>query len=243
MATVVPHYPWDVLRPGKLQPGWELGGTVIGSGPTAAGIMPVTRTDGGGFWKVGFGQVSTHLPARRRSWTALTRIAKGGVQPIVVPCRQIMDQPYPLVGGVPLTSLPDVPHSDDAAFSDDSEYSSSTMSVQLVSAAALRDTTLTVDLIVGNDFQGGEFFSIDHETLRYRLYNISTVAQNDDATWSITIDPPLRAAVPADTFLEFDYPKCVMRIASMGEMDAGFEPYWFGEQNVSFIEAFPPFPE
>ena len=89
---------------------------------------------------------------------------------------------------------------------------------------------------------GGEHFSIDHDMLRWRLYRIRTAIDNGDGTWDCTVRPPLRAVAVADTQLQFDKPKCVMRLASPSSMDLTLSMRRHGRPSVDFIEAFPPFP-
>ncbi len=139
-------------------------------------------------------------------------------------------------------SLPAVPHSDDSSFSDGSLYDNSMISATLAAAATLRATSLTVSIVAGDDLHGGEYFSIDHATNRWRLYRIRTATKNLDGTWAVTIRPPLREDVLTGVALEFDRPKCVMRLAAVDSMDATFEQAWYGTQAAMFVEAFPPFP-
>jgi hypothetical protein len=240
MTEILRYFPEALLGPAKLS--WELGGAAISGGQTASGIMPVSRLDGGGLWKVTMTGVPTFTPDRRRSWHALTAIGDGGVQPIIVPCREMVDAPWPLVGGIAQMSLPAVPHSDDSSFSDGSLYDNSMIAAKLTAAAVLRATSLTISVTTGDDLHGGEYFSIDHATNRWRLYRIRTAVKNLDGTWAVTIRPPLREDVLANVVIEFDRPKCVMRLAAADSMDATFETAWNGTQSAMFVEAFPPFP-
>jgi hypothetical protein len=159
-----------------------------------------------------------------------------------VPCIETYDAPWPIVNGVPQRSLPACPHDDGSTFSDGTGYESSMIEASMTRPAPIRATSLSIQIIAGDDFHGGEYFAIDHPTNRWRLYRIRTAVQNIDGTWAITIRPPLREAIYASTPLEFDRPKCVLRLATPGAMDATFQPFWNGMQTVNFIEAFGPFP-
>lgn len=239
--TALPHFPISLLRENGVL--FELMGMVIQGGQSASGLMPATRLDGGGNWKATLSDVSLRTADHVRAWRALAAICDGGVQPIIVPMCDKRHMPAPLVNGIPLYSLDDVPHSDNSPFSDDTEYASDVIEATLNAVAALRATSITINMIAGGDLMGGEYFSIDHETLRWRLYRLRTVLDNGDGTWACTIRPPLRAAVAADTPLQFDRPKCVMRLASADAMDLMLEQRKRAHPSVSFIEAFPPFPE
>lgn len=238
---VLPHFPPSLLREEALL--WELKGVTVGGGESAGGQEALTRLDGGGLWKASLNGVALRTADHVRAWRALAAICDGGVQPVVVPMCDGRHIPAPEVNGVRVASLDVVPHSDGATFSDGSGYASSVVEASLAVAAVLRATSLTVTLTAGSALRGGEYFSIDHADLRWRLYRVRTAVDNGDGTFAVTIRPPLRAAVTAGSVLEFDRPKCVMRIASADAMDLMLEQRRRGRPSVSFVEAFPPFPE
>jgi hypothetical protein len=59
--------------------------------------------------------------------------------------------------------------------------------------------------------------------------------------WEVGIRPPLREATAAAVRAEFDYPKCVMKLAKPDAMDLALERRIFGAPSVQFVEDFPPF--
>lgn len=240
MTEPLRYYPADLLGFEKVL--WELSGMTLSGGQTASGVMPVARIDGGGLWKSTLTAVGVYTADRRRAFRAFSAIADGGAQPIILPCIETYDAPWPIVNGAPQRSLPASPHSDGSTFSDGSSYDNSMIEAKVTVAAILRATSLTVQMIAGDAFHGGEKFAIDHPNNRWRLYSVRTAVQNTDGTWALTFRPPLREAVSLGTFLEFDRPKSVMRLATADAMDVEFETFWRGSPTVSFIEAFPPFP-
>jgi hypothetical protein len=58
---------------------------------------------------------------------------------------------------------------------------------------------------------------------------------------AITIRPPLREATAAGTRVEFDYPKCVVKLARPDAMALALELRFFGRGTVAIEEDFPPF--
>jgi hypothetical protein len=58
---------------------------------------------------------------------------------------------------------------------------------------------------------------------------------------TVTIRPPLREATAVGTRVEFDYPKCIMRLASPDAMDLSLTRRLYGQATVKFVEDFPPF--
>ena len=129
-----------------------------------------------------------------------------------------------------------VPHADGSYFSDGGGYLTSYMDVTASASAALRATTLTATVTYAPSLQAGQHFSIDHTTKEHRLYRIKSVTDNEDGTSTLTFWPPLREAVAADERLEFDRPKCRMRLADDQGMDLGLQAGSFGFPDVTFIE-------
>jgi len=59
--------------------------------------------------------------------------------------------------------------------------------------------------------------------------------------YELAIRPPLREAAVIATRAEFDYPKCVMKLASPDAMDLALERRIYGQADVKLVEDFPPF--
>lgn len=191
---------------------FEIVGQAVSPGVTGSGVMPLVSTDGGGFWQRSIGDVVLATKEKRQAWRAIAARCDGGANPLAVPFVDIDHQPWPLVGGVPLTGYGAIPHSDDTFFSDGSGYYRPVIAAETVGAAALRATTLTIHFVNGGPLIGGEHFSINHPTESHHAYRIVSVELDEDTGDSIcTIRPPLREAVADGTLLDFDKPTCLMR--------------------------------
>jgi hypothetical protein len=59
--------------------------------------------------------------------------------------------------------------------------------------------------------------------------------------WEVGIRPPLRETTAAAARAEFDYPKCVMKLAKPDAMNLPLELRFFGRGNIALVEDFPPF--
>src|SRR5260370_281049 len=134
MTAPLFYFPQLLMRESALM--FELAGTSIGSGASAAGQEPATSFDGGGRWEAAMTDISLRTADQVRAWRALTAICDGIAGPIVVPFCDKRHFPAPTVNGKRLISLPDVPHSDHAPFSDGSEYVSDVVQASLTAAAS-----------------------------------------------------------------------------------------------------------
>lgn len=226
---------WPVLLDRDRRLLWSLGASNLSGGRTISGAEPKARVDGGGLWMATLGDVQVSTVAQVRAWRALAAALDGGATPIVLTYRDVRFAPWP--GSV--TEQYEATHSDDAAFSDGTSYVSDRIDASVHTAADLRATTLRVTMTIGAALQGGEYFSIEHDTFSHRLYQIAAVSESSGYT-ELTIRPPLREAVTAGTRIEFDNPKCVMQLATPDAMDLPLDMRFHGQASPKFIESFPP---
>lgn len=164
-------------------------------------------------------------------WRAVRQVCDGGVNPIVVPRNDALFRPWPV--GVAQGDPSAILHSDDTTFNDGTGYYQSVIDITCDGGAALRATSMDIAINVGDDLVGGESFSVLHLNMGWRLYEIATV---DGST--ITFLPPLREAIADGTQLEFDRPRCVMRLANPNSMDLSISPWTFNQASVQFVETF-----
>lgn len=238
------EFPRRLLR--EKSHSWNLLGTAATPGQTATNVAVLIRSDGGGFWSATLSDVALGAntldtgKARQRNatllWRAIRQICDGGVSAITVPRNDALFRPWPvgLPQGEPAPILHDT---DGTSFSDGSSYYQSTINVT-ADAADLRDTTLNLTILQAGQLIGGESFSIRHETMGWRLYEIATVIYSDPTHAQVTFLPPLREAIADDTEIEFDRPRCTMRLAMPNAMDLTVTPWTFNSPSVQFIEAF-----
>lgn len=166
-------------------------------------------------------------------WRALRQQCNGGVVPIVVPRNDLTWIPLPTT----VAEYSAITHGDGSLFDDDSGYYQSMIAVETFGDAALRATSLTLKRIYCADLLGGECFSILHPTFGWRLYEIGSVTKIDDTYTSVTFNPPLREAVSNGTAVEFDRPRCTMKLAKASSMDFTATTYPFSLTTVTFIES------
>jgi hypothetical protein len=238
MTTV--EFPRLLLR--EKQHAWNLVGVAATPGQTAQSVAPLIRSDGGGFWSCTMSDVSlsgvskANIKQLTLLWRACRQICDGGVNPIVVPRNDGFFAPWP--DGIAHGSTGRITHSDGTLFSDGTGYYQVTIDVVTVGAAALRATSLNLNTIVCGPLLGGESFSITHTTLGKRMYEIATVVYSDATHATVTFMPPLRQAVPDGTFVDFERPGCLMRLAQPNSMDLSITPFTFNAAGVDFVETF-----
>lgn len=236
------EFPRTLLR--ERSHSWNLVGTAMSSA-SALGVAPVVRTDGGGFWSCVMSDVrlsgikGADLRGRQRQkqatllWRAVRQLCDGGVRSIIVPRNDALFRPFP--PGVKEYGL--LPHSDASFFSDASGYYQAVVNIETASAAALRATSIALRTRYGAQLRGGESFAIEHAVAGWRIYEIATVDQVDDAVSIVTFNPPLREAVASGVYVEFDRPRCLMRLAKTSSMDLTVQPWTFNSGSLDFVEA------
>lgn len=207
----------------------SLQGRTTTGGMSVSGISQLVKTDHGGLWRFVFSGIYLRNKDQVRTWRALEGQLDGGATKLVVPICDLRHAPRP-GGALP---GPSVPHSDDTYFSDDTGYVSGVMSAVTVGAATLGASSISVNMLVGSDLMGGEHFTIDHPTEGPRLYRVITVDGD-----SVGIRPTLREAVASGEVVDFDNPRCTMRLAGAEAMNLNLQLGRFGQVGVAFIEAF-----
>lgn len=201
----------------------------ISGGVALDGDETIIATDGGGRVFLEMSDFYLDDVPVALAWSAISAWMDGGVRPIIVPFCDARHQP--------IYDLDGVPHSDGTTFSDESLYDTASCTAELSEDAALRATTIQVALTtLGRALLGGEWLSIDHPSMRWRAYRIAEIIAQDDASAILSIRPPLREAVSAGTLIDFDDPRCVMRLS--GDMRAPRSMGYAEGSALRFIEDF-----
>lgn len=224
-------FPRKLLR--EQNHDWNIVGNTAGVGQTSSAAVDV-RSDGGGLWVASLNNIRFMDASDALLWRAVRQACNGGVTPIVVPRNDIAFVPWP-AGSIDGTDY--LPHSDTSLFDDGAGYHQPSIDVTVAAPAALRATALVMDLNLCGALQGGEAFSIEHPTMGWRLYEIATVEMLTATQAEVTFNPPLREAVAADDYLEFDRPRCLMKLQNAAAMDLNVTTWPFSLASVKFIEA------
>lgn len=196
---------------------WRLVGVAISGGISVGGSSTLTRTDGGGLWACEMTGIELFTAAQLLAASALDMQLEAGASSIVVPCFGFPLRPVPAgVDWAPTITLAD--------------------------PAALRATTLAVQIDVGAPLEAGHPFSITGETHGKRLHKVHSVdaAEVVDGvyTQTIRIRPPLREAAAAGAVLDFTDPGCVMRLANPNAWLTPLDPAHEQTARPAWIEHF-----
>jgi len=195
----------------------------ISGGTSLAGDETLIASDGGGRWVAEYGNAPLNRRDKVLAWRAFRAIMEGGIVPFVFPICDVRHQPISSKRSFVL-------HSDQTPFSDDAGYDGSGGNSVTATAAPVRATSISINMnLLEKPIIGGERFSIDHPTMRHRLYEIKRISGE-----TIEFRPPLREAVDAGTAIEFRDPKCVMRLTS--DMNAPLDGPRFATGSISLIE-------
>lgn len=190
---------------------WRLAGVTIGGGISVGGISPLVRTDGGGLW-VCEQNILVHGRAAMLEMQAFEAAMDAGAELVEVP--RYVGQFGPIPPGVdwPVTIT--------------------------AGSAAKRATTLTLDVSAAAPLQGGNPFSIDHPTSGRRKYVVKGVSPASGGAQLVTIRPPLREAISADTPLDLLKPSCTMRLTNPADFSGAMGLERTVECNPVWVEAF-----
>ena len=231
-----PKFIWPVHQFTPRFQKWGLRGVAKTGGASIAGIVQAVRVDGGGYWGAELREISLQRADQIRAWRAWEVLLDGGAQPVVLEMCDPRQRPDVIIGGV-AAKAHKVKHSDGTPFSDGKGYASVPIDALTAASATLRATTL--DLTIPNvSLRGGEHFSIEHATKSHRLYRVRTVEDLGGGVQRITFRPPLREATPSGTRVEFNNPRCVMRVIDGDQMPLEIEEFRRATANVIFIEHF-----
>lgn len=203
---------------------FDIDQALLSGGTALNGEEDAIASDGGGRWFADLGDADLFTRDRVLLWRGFKSAIRYGAVPFVFPVCDIRHQPTK--GRV------SVPHSDGSSFSDDSLYGSGDCEAVTTADAVLRATQVSLELTTGKPVIGGERFTIDHPAMRHRCYQIGQVL----SPTTFQFHPPLREAVPAGTQVDFNNPRCVMRVD--GAMPAPLAGPRWASSSARFVEDF-----
>lgn len=115
------------------------------------------------------------------------------------------------------TMFPLSTYSDGSTFSDGSSFANRIIESVASAAAALNAATVSFYAYGGTELLGGEWFGINHTNKGKRVYRVIgissyTLSGSGEASYTVTIDPPLREAIVSGDTLEWQRPEFLARV-------------------------------
>lgn len=203
---------------------------VVTGSESIAGDEDVVSTDGGGRWTIEYGEIDLDDPDMKRLWTMWSGHLAGGAQVVLVPVLTLDTAPRPFAGSGPAT--PSDILTDDPDFPQSVGFAGTYIVANVAADAALRATTIEIEVSQGAQIKGGEVFSLGD-----RAHEIVRVTGRDGSKATCLIRPPLRGAVEEGASVNFDWPVVRCRMSpdqdTIPAMSLGY-----GSSAVSFVEDF-----
>lgn len=230
-------WPFRLLPPYAAK--WSrVGAAMLGPVSIDGAQQQASRTDGGGLWRLdcSFEAKTVDQILALRAWDAYL---DAGTTEFIMPVLDLPFAPRPTIAGRPMK--PGKPASASDPFGESGDYGSALMMASNVGAASLRATSITINMVQGSSIRAGQIFSINHAMKGWRKYNIQRVTSADGNLFTVSFRPPLREAITDGTAIEFDIPRCVMRLHpdSASNLAQSIDLLKIGDTvTAAFIESF-----
>lgn len=223
-------FPTHLFNPSVVKP--DVIGRVVSGGVALSGVEDAVATDGGGRIRIDYSGIVLRDPTKLRLWNAWNAHLKSGVVACLVPLVSIATAPRPWAHGGPRPVF-DI-GGDDPTFPTEVKYRVRTIAAVTVGAAALRATTLTIEMTSGSPILGGEWFGIPGQSRGHRIERV-TARSGMQAT--VIVEPPFRAAVADGTVIEFEWPLVKSTLIIGTDIGQAIQLNRRSEQSISFVEA------
>lgn len=222
-------FPAHRFNPGIVKAG--VASRVIYGGTSLAGDQDVIATDGGGWWEIVYSEIDLDSVELQRLWEMWTSHMAGGVQAFLVPVLSLETAPRPVAGNG--LAMPSAIYADDDDFPTEVRFASPYIVAEVGASAALRATTLIIEVTQGARIMGGEKFSIGA-----RAYKVERVTARSGLQATCTISPPLRAAVAPGDAVNFEWPAVLCHLVPGQDLNPSMQFGMHGSINVAFQETF-----
>jgi hypothetical protein len=224
-------WPHEMLVPAKVI-AHPVGRSVEGAMPLSGGAPGRVVFGRGGVWIIALVDVMLHERVMQAVWKALRAQQKNGSVPIIVPYMNSWLRAQPL-GTAPL-----VPFSDGATFTDGAMFETRSIWAQILEDADHGATELRIRVLNAAPFIGAEPFSINHSIADWRLYETASVLEAEPVgggfDYLLEFGPPLRQRVRAGEEVDFDLPRCVVKLMDADGMQ--LEEQQVVAASVTFVE-------
>jgi hypothetical protein len=222
-------FPSRLFAPTSLQA--RLVGQAISGGVSLSGEQQFADASGGGRWVIDFGESALWTREKVLAWRRFVAAADGGATSLLVPFADRRHQPVnPHYTGGDTFGL-------DTWVADASAWTAEEVTATTTADAAIGATSISFTFTAPKALLGGEVFSRLHATAGWRAYRGSRVTAgglgSGDAT-TLQFRPPLREAIASGSPLNFESPRCVMRVD--GDLSETLSMLKYGKAQARFVE-------
>ena len=221
MAT--PVFPAHLFSPNRVRSYIER--KALSGGTSLSGVEDTVIIDGGGRWRIDYGDIALDDESALRAWDAWNGYLNAGTADVLVPVLSLETAPRPVLGQgfMPPSDL----YADDPLFPTVVRFQAPYIVAQVAAAAPLRATMIRITMQRGAPIRGGERVSFGDRGYRIRRKVGDDVYQ---------IEPPLRAPIAAGTAANFDWPVVRCRAVPGEDWTPMVEMGRFAEASISFVE-------
>jgi hypothetical protein len=228
-------FPTHLFNPESIK--LKLAGATVTGGEALSGETDVIRTDGGGYWLCEMRGIHLHTDDLLRAWQAWEDHLEDGVTKILLPVPELRTAPRPVAGGI-LSRPSQLAVTGDDYFPEAVAFAAPWIEAVTVGSAALRATSLVINVTGGARLKGGERFAIAHATEGRRVYRVGRITAQSGQQATVTIRPPLREAVADATAVDFDWPSMVAVKVPDFDISPTIERGRYGRVDITFRESF-----
>lgn len=222
-------WPAHLFNPQQTAAGVEA--SAISGGTSLVGDETIIQTDGGGRWKISFQGIDLRTPAKQRLWTAWRAHLAGGATPVLVPVLSLRTAHIPKLNRQRHISS-DL-QANDPVFPTAVSFVNPMVKAKIAANAALRATTVQIEVLQGGDLTGGETFGAGD-----RSYEIERVTGQVGRVFTCKIGCPLRAALAINTPVDFNWPLVQCRAVLGQDLNPSIAFGRTGTASISFVEDF-----
>jgi hypothetical protein len=200
-------WPFRLLPPYAVR--WfPYGNVAVGPVSLDGASQQAVRTDGGGLWglECSFETPTNDAILALRGWAVHL---DAGMTEFVMPRQNLNFAPLPISAGKPVRAGKPPIALD--PFGEEGNYGPALITAT-AAAASLRATSVAITMTQGSRIRPGHVFAINHSGAGWRMYQIGRVTDILGDVFTCSIRPPLRQAITNGTAIEFDLPRCKMRL-------------------------------
>lgn len=220
MSDAIGRLPLALFAPSEH--GWRLAGTALSGGQPINGAPQTADMSTGGWWVCDYSVGILRTKAQLGAWRAMLALLNSGVRTIEVP---VLDglKPYP-------PGFPGLPI--EATLAAD-------VFMPAYPAPASPPNQARVRLVAGGALQGGEYLTVIGPSGAAWLHMVAAITDVTAGVSTVTVVPPFREDMAAGTDVDFNNPRCTMKVDLQSLKDAWptMTVPFLAKPKISFVES------